>query len=144
MFQTIKSRIKIDNAIFTFGETETNGTKQNEYLVFCAGASSHHVEWLSPVKGSSLHLLIITLREIMNQGYKGKVKIKKGWSSVNLQFFGVKPNKGIKVKANFSSFLFYSSAFGSSYITESVMVQLVSNLEDIAALQDAAHQGAHE
>ncbi|PTB88923.1 hypothetical protein C9928_05205 [Pseudidiomarina aestuarii] len=137
MFQTIKSRIKVDNAIFTFGETEINGVTQNEYLVFCAGANSQYVEWLSPLKDTSLLSLISTLREIKNQGYKGKVKIKKGWFRINLHFLGVKPSKGIKVKANFSGCLFYSGAFGSSYINESVLEQLVSNLENYASLQDA-------
>lgn len=125
----INSRQKIDNAIFTFGTYESEGEKLHGYKVFCTGSGSHHLEWFMPLKDDKLHDLINNLKSLNDSNYKKKIKIKSGWSNINLHFLGFKTDKGIKIKANISGFLFYSGAFGSSYLTQSELECLTKSLE---------------
>ncbi|WP_299496884.1 hypothetical protein [uncultured Shewanella sp.] len=127
-FLQIKSRQKIDNAIFTFGTYDSEGETLDGYKVFCAGSGSHHLEWFMPLKGDKLHDLINNLKSLNISNYKQKIKIKSGWSNINLHFLGFKAEKGIKMKVNISGFLFYSGAFGSSYVTQSELDRLINNL----------------
>jgi hypothetical protein len=128
-FLQVESRQTIDNTIFTFGLYESEEQKLFGYKVFCAGAGSNHVEWFFPLKGAALNEFISNLKNLHNVNFKNKVKIKRGWSNINLNFLGFNPEKGIKIKSNISSFLFYSGAFGSSYISKSDLERLIKNLE---------------
>jgi hypothetical protein len=125
----VESRQKIDNAIFTFGFYQLGEDKVFGYKVYCSGSGSHQVEWFSPLEGDKLNELIDSLKNLSNGKFKRKIKIKNGWSNVNLHFLGFKPKKGIRIKCNISGFLFYSGAFGSSYISESDLERLIKNLE---------------
>jgi hypothetical protein len=125
----IESRQKIDNAIFTFGTYESEGEHGFGYKVFCAGSDSHSLEWFMPLKGDRLNDLVNSLKRLNGCNFRKKIKIKSGWSNINLHFLGLKPDKGIKIKTNISGFLFYSSAFGSSYLSQIVLYQLITNLE---------------
>lgn len=124
------SRQKIDNAIFTFGTYEFDGENTTGYKVFCAGSGSHHLEWFMPLTGKKLSELINSLKALNSTNYKKKLKIKSGWSSINLHFLGFKTEKGIKIKTNISGFLFYSGSFGSSYLSQSELERLIKNLEN--------------
>jgi hypothetical protein len=128
-FLQVESRQTIDNTIFTFGLYESEEKTQFGYKVFCAGAGSHHLEWFFPLKGAALNEFISNLKNLHNVNFKKKVKIKRAWSNVNLNFLGFDPQKGIKIKSNISGFLSYSGAFGSSYISQSELERLIKNLE---------------
>lgn len=128
-FLQVESRQTIDNTIFTFGLYESEGKTLFGYKVFCAGAGSHHLEWFFPLKGAALNAFISNLKSLHSVNFKKKVKIKRAWSNINLNFLGFDHKKGIKIKSNISGFLFYSGAFGSSYISQSDLARLIKNLE---------------
>jgi hypothetical protein len=128
----VESKQKIDNAVFTFGLYESDGHKLFGYKVFCAGSGSHHFEWFSPLKGEALNEFIFNLKNLNDINFKQKLKIKSGWSNINFHFLGFDSDKGIKVKSNISGFLFYSNAFGSSYLSEPDLDRLIKNLERCA------------
>jgi hypothetical protein len=133
----IQSRQKIDSAIFTFGTYESDGEKLFGYKVYCAGSGSHEIEKFMPLQNESLTKLINKFKQLKHQNYKGKIKIKSGWSNINLQFYGSKTDNGIKVKTYITGFLFFSSGFGSSYISQSDLDRLINNLEQCTAVQTA-------
>jgi hypothetical protein len=133
----IQSRQKIDNAIFTFGTYESDGEKLFGYKVYCAGSGSHEIEKFMPLQNESLTEFINKFKQLKHQNYKGKIKIKSGWSNINLQFYGSKTDKGIKVKTYITGFLFFSSGFGSSYISQSDLDRLINNLEQCTVVQTA-------
>lgn len=128
-FLQVESRQTLDNTIFTFRLYESGEQKLFGYKVFCAGANSSYVEWFSPLKGAALSAFIADLKNLENVNFKKKLKIKHGWSNINLNFLGFNPEKGIRIKSNISSFLFYSGGFGSSYISKSALERLINNFE---------------
>jgi len=133
----IESRQKIDNAIFTFGTYESEGEKFFGYKVYCAGSGSHEIEKFMPLQNESLVSFISKLKELKQNNYKTKIKVKSGWSNINLKFCGAKTDKGIKVKTYISGFLFFSAGFGSSYVSQADIDRLIKNLEHCSVVQTA-------
>lgn len=125
----IKSRQKIDTAIFTFGTFESESKNNHGYTVYCAGSGSHHLEWFMPLKDDKLNDLINHLKSLSDCNYRKKIKIKSGWRNINLHFLGGKAGKGIEIKTSITGFLFYSGTFGSSYLAHSDLERLIKNLE---------------
>ena len=126
---SIKSRRKIDQAIFTFESIERNADIKNGYNIYCAGSQSYYIDKFMPLKGDKLQSVIDSLEQLESKSFVGKIKFKCGFSSVNFKFSGYSPNKGIKVKTYITGILFYSSAFGHSYISQEQLNVLISNLK---------------
>lgn len=82
-----------------------------------------------PLKGDKLQSVIGNFEQLENKGFIGKIKFKCGFVSINFKFSGYSPNKGIKVKTYITGILFYSSAFGHSYISQEQLNILISNLK---------------
>lgn len=126
---SIKSRSKIGQAIFSFGSIEKNTDTSNGYNIYCAGSQSYYIDKFMPLKGDKLQSAIDSLEQLKSKSFVGRIKFKCGFSSVNFKFSGYSPNKGIKVKTYITGILFYSSAFGHSYISQEQLNILISNLK---------------
>ena len=125
---SIKSRSKIDQAIFSFGTIKKN-EDTNGYNIYCAGSQSYYIDKFMPLKGDKLQSVIDSFEQLKNTNFIGKIKFKCGFVSINFKFSGNAPEKGIKVKTYITGILFYSSAFGHSYISQEQLNVLIFNLK---------------
>jgi hypothetical protein len=121
---TITSRQIFDSATFYFkgdnGETE-------RVTLSCLGADGEVIE--QEIRQSQVEVLLLELKDLISKGFNKSIKIKLRSINVNLNFSGIKDDKGIKVRSSMSRWFFYSSATFGSYTSEDAIVRLTTNLQ---------------
>jgi hypothetical protein len=129
-FEKVLSRISIDNAIFTFGMKNEDGTRS--FRLFCAGMGNYYVETIDPLSEEQLLDLIDSLKQLSPQNSKFRIKINASrFMNIILSFRGFDVHKGYKVKTYLKGiFNFSMSGFFSSYCSENDIARLITNLDE--------------
>lgn len=124
-----KSRQILDSATFIFDTYKQGNFEFFGYDISCLGSDGEIIQEFMPAKDHHLNELLTSFQELTKYNFKKKIKIKLRNNSINIQFSGIKKNKGIKVRAYITGFLFYSSASFGSYTSEENIERIINNLK---------------
>lgn len=124
-----QSRVDVSNATFSF--LRAKSTNKIRLKLFCAGAGENHVDVEDPLDDLALNELMTELRSVSKFRAKKTLKIPVSFfTSVRITFSGYDADKGFKVRAYITGFLFFSSSASTrSYLSTNELDRLISNLE---------------